>query len=655
MQTFNFGIDEKGKIWPGFSTAVCLTENGLYMRMNDKGKVITGITAYNKITELEKKYKDNNEKYQSEIKEYFIGKTVVAQYGNYRYYRIGDVLMDKNVNNTSINYTDAEGKTSTITLKNYYQTQYRISIKNDDQPLFVDEKSAKDDESKKRYLIPELLYLTGIGELEEKEKAPIIAKSKIHPVIKMKKIEKGFTYFTQNKQKKIKRKNKVLDLPSPNEVRKEWGITFGDKFKEVEARTLNIPLLEFKDLMTEKPQMINGRFRLKRDVKPIHFDNSNCVLITFNDIVNLAKNDCDQLNKASNEFGIKFKMPELITLKSTNKEELLDELKQVKLYSVKKMIIVVVDVKTKDLYPFIKDYLYTVVGIASQFMLHDESQNKGGSPKQNMSYYSSVLNQMVVKAKGELFRIHFCNEVETGPSMIVGLDSYKTKEGNKYILSASYNRTFNRYYTDFAIAKNTSEDNTLCELFRNCLNYFFKINGNHYPKYIIIYRQIRNDSENRKILKSEVAKLKDFMSGDEDKIPFKKGYNPRLTFFTVNQKPDLQFYENSPNGYKNIPMGTVIDQDVIYPDCFEFYMQCSSFDRGCIPPVHYLCIYNDNDDLTFNDYEDITYKQSYYYWNWPGPVRIPTALKNVEVAHSFCQKNIVHEIKENLKNSPYFI
>ena len=33
-----FGRDGKGKIWHGYSTAVCITENGLFLRINDKNQ-----------------------------------------------------------------------------------------------------------------------------------------------------------------------------------------------------------------------------------------------------------------------------------------------------------------------------------------------------------------------------------------------------------------------------------------------------------------------------------------------------------------------------------------------------------------------------------------------------------------------------------------
>jgi hypothetical protein len=67
-------------------------------------------------------------------------------------------------------------------------------------------------------------------------------------------------------------------------------------------------------------------------------------------------------------------------------------------------------------------------------MLHDE-KNRRGKPKQSMSYYGTILNQMVVKTNGELFR-KFTEKLVNMPSMIMGIDSSRAKEGGmKYVLS----------------------------------------------------------------------------------------------------------------------------------------------------------------------------------------------------------------------------
>ena len=652
-----FGRDGKGKIWHGYSTAVCITENGLFLRINDKNKMITGKTAYEKMSELSKKYNGNtnNENYLRDIKTFFINKTVVAQYGNFRAYRIGDVLIDKNIINTTINITNTEGKSETLSLKNYYKMQYNINIKNDNQPLFIDIDSMKSEENKKRYIVPELVYLTGIDELEERDRADIIAKSKFQPSIKVKKIEKGMSYLTQKNKKIINKKNKKTELPSPDEIRQEWGIVFSDNFVEVTGRCLNLPDLEFGGSKPEKPQISHGRFRQKRDISGVNFDNNNCCLITFNSLVSLAKIDCDNLCKACGAFGINFKLPTLFKLNSTKNNEIINELRSLKIDNNKKIVIVILDRNTKNLYPLIKDYLYTEKGITSQFMLHDENPNKGGKKKQNMSYYSAVLNQMVVKAKGELFRLHFCKNLDSGPSMIIGIDTSKISGGTKYVISSSYNRKFNKFFTDIGNGKNTLDDKTLYNLLKNCLDNFVKVNNGYKPETIIIYRQGGNDKQTEKIMRNELPNILDLFSGDETKNCFEKNYIPKLTMFTVNKKTDLKFFEKNNNGYRNIPMGTVIDQGVISPDLFEFYLQCPDVDRGCASPVHFLCVYNNNENMSINDFEDISYKQSFYYWNWPGPIRVPAALKYAEVANTFSNKYLTHEVKNELKDSPYFI
>jgi len=633
-------------IWNGYSTAVTITESGLFLRINDKNRLISGKTVLDKMKEFEMKYKTSEER-SREISEYFIGKTVIATYGNFRAYRIGEINFDRDVNNTIFNI-EKEGKKTPISIKEYYKQQYNITIKNDNQPMLIEEipRNKRDDEKKVlRYLVPELCYLSGIDELSERDRSEIIMKSKFQPSQKVQKIEKGFSYLKKTEKKKIKKKDKNVELKSPNDIRLEWGINIGDNFVEVEAQCIPVPELEFGD-KKEVPQLRNGRFRQQRDFNPINFDDHNCMLITFENLVNLAKNDCEQMKIAGKNLGVNFNLPKLEKIFNKYEESLLNDLSKINYNSGKKIAIIVLDKNTKHLYPIIKNYLYTQGGITSQCMLHDENP-KGGRKKQNLSYYSAVLNQMVVKVKGELFRINFTEKISNNPSMIIGIDSTRAKEGRKYVLSASFNRSFNKFYTDFKIEK--PGENALGYLIKSALEHFEKVNNNSLPKTVIIYRQGGNEKQTERIIKNELPKI---IKGFED---YKQNYSPKLSVFGVNKKTDLKFFEKNNGGYRNIPAGTVIDKDVITPDVFEFYLQCPEVDKGTGSPVHFLCLYNNNDELSINDFEEITYRQSYYYWNWSGPIRIPAALKYAEVANTFCGKNIKGTIRENLMDSPYFI
>ena len=643
------------RIWAGYSTAVTITENGLFLRLNDKNKLITGKSAYEKMMEIGRRFGNNlrSEESQREISEYFKGKTVIATYGNYRAYRIGEVSFDRNIDNLEFEI-EKEGKKSKINIKNYYKQQYKIDLKYPEQPLLIEEAPRRrnnnpDNSPVIRYLIPELVFLTGIDELDERDRAEIISKSKFNPGEKIKRIEKGFSYLTNKEKKKVKKKGNDVELHSPDEIRSEWGINFGQNFVEVEAQCLPLPRLQFEN-ENKEVQLRNGRFRQQRDYKPISFDKNNCMLITFGKLVNLAQKDCEAMTTAGKNLGVGFKLPQLEKISNTKHDDLLNELKKINYNDGKIIVIVVLDRDTKNLYPFIKDFLYTQGGLTSQFMLHDENP-RGGRKKQNLSYYSAVLNQMVVKSHGELFKMEFSEKITKEPSMIIGIDSTKTKDGMKYVLSASFNRNFNKFYTDFKVDK--ENDSALVSLIKSSLDYFKSANKNLKPTSIIIYRQGGNEKQTERMMRNELPKVLELFSGKDG--GYEKDYKPKLSIFSVNKKTELKFFERRNNAYINLPSGTVIDRQVISPELFEFYLQCPEVDRGTGSPVHFLCIYNDNEDLTINDFEEITYKQSFYYWNWCGPIRIPAALKYAEVANTFCGKNIKGEVLSKLKDSPYFI
>ena len=104
------------------------------------------------------------------------------------------------------------------------------------------------------------------------------------------------------------------------------------------------------------------------------------------------------MTKSAQAFRLQFDLPELNIIKHIKKDELIKDLEKINFNNGKIMIIIILDQDTKNLYPTIKDYIYSQIGIASQCILHDE-KIRINTIKFNMSYYSSVLNQMVTKAK----------------------------------------------------------------------------------------------------------------------------------------------------------------------------------------------------------------------------------------------------------------
>lgn len=268
---------------------------------------------------------------------------------------------------------------------------------------------------------------------------------------------------------------------------------------------------------------------------------------------------------------------------------------------------------------------------------------------------------MVVKANGELFKIQFCEEIDKNPSMVIGIDYSKIREGTRYIVTSTYNRRFNKVYTDMKINKKNEENENeiknkaLIDLIKGALDFFKSSNSNLKPSTIIIYMKGGTERQVEKSIRFVLPDILKIFSGKKDDNCYEEGYNPKLTIFSVNKRTELKFFEKNKNGYKNISLGSVIDQKVINPDVFEFYLQCPEVQLGTASPVHFLCIYNNNEDITFEDFERITFYLSFYYWNWTGPIRIPAVLKYAELANSFNSKNLKNEVLKNLKSSPYFI
>ena len=647
---------KKCKIWNGYSTNVLITERGLLLQIIDKNIMITGLTAYEKMKEISQKYGNDikNENSKKDIMAFFKGRTLITQYGNYRSYKIGDIDFDRTVENTTFNIEEKDGTQNTISIKDYYESKYKIVFKYDDQqPLFIEE-NKNEKNSKLKYLIPELLYITGNDELDIKEKEDffLMNKKMSTPYEKLKKLTKGISYLTKEEKKRIVKNGENVEFPSPKDIKEQWGINFSENFLELRGGVLPLPQIKFFEKNFEEIKLISGKFKIQKVLTPMTFDEKNCLLLTFKNLVDIAKNDCEQITKSAQAFGLQFSLPELHIIEHTKKNEIIPDLEKINFNSGKKMAMIVLDQNTRNLYPTIKDYIYSQAGIASQCMLHDE-QARPNINKFSMSYYSAVLNQMVVKAQGELFEIKFCDKLSKGKSMIIGIESSRFKDKIKYHLSASYNENLNKFYNDGKSA-NIKENHidTLLFLLKNALDHFSKNNKNTLPETVIIYREgMYNDLSNDKFVKNEIIEIEKFFKGN-----YRENYKPKLTVFNVNKRTNLKFFEKlEKDSYKSVPIGTCIDDEVTTPDLFEFYLQCMEYEKGVSIPVQYLCLFNNNEDLTMTDFEEITFNQSYYRWNSSGPTRIPVALANAEEMNRYHSKYLTHDVLNSLKDSPYFI
>ena len=640
-------IDDKAKKLNGYTTSSIITSSGLYLRVADKNKFISGLTAFDKIEE----FKTGGIYDKQKVKEYFTGKSVLTNYGNLKVYKIEGITFDKKPDNTSIPIKKNDGTNIDITLINYYKEKYSIDIKHKNQPLLIMYEE-KNNENKgnlnRRYLIPELVYLCGIDD-DHNNKNNIRQKisQKLNPYEKMEKIKEINKILVNNNNKYFKKNNssEKIKLESPNEIREKWGLEFGN-FQTLKGRVLPLPDIKFGNNDNYNMNK-EGKFQQKTFYKSFNLKNNLWIILTSK--IENGERTFQNLIKCSKQMGINIEKPIIEKIDGRNINQFISKLKTIDLNNGKKIALIILDKYSKIYYPSLKYYLCEQIGIASQCILWEKAE------RQNLSYWSNVLKQMEAKLCAQPFDLIIDQNLRKNPTMIVGI--FISKIGNKkirIIMTSSYSYELSNFYTQIKEVEISNKDDYIFDMMRRAIDYFKKIFNNCVPNYIIIYRKGGNEKQTQLIYLNEVTTLKSFFSNESQYFNENQKI-PLWSFISVNKKTELKFFQNNNNELKNPPSGTVIDTDIINDDFYDFYIQPQYVNMGSATPVHYHCLF-DSTGMPLEIMEKITYNMTYYYWNWSGPIREPAALKFADTCNNFIGKiQIGENINDKLKNSPYYI
>lgn len=95
-----------------------------------------------------------------------------------------------------------------------------------------------------------------------------------------------------------------------------------------------------------------------------------------------------------------------------------------------------------------------------------------------------------------------------------------------------------------------------------------------------------------------------------------------MTVVIVTKRLDEKFYHND-NGIKNIPGGTSVQDTVTKNQRMNFYLQAQDVNMGTAKTPHYDCLMNEM-NLGIDLLRKITYNLCMLYYNWNGPVKVPS-------------------------------
>lgn len=614
----------------GYSTSVMLTESGALFRAGVKHKYVNSLNCLQYIKHIENQKKRDLS--NIEIKNIFHNKSIMCNYGQFKTYKITDVIFDTCPEELYIDYRVDDKRKEQITLSKYYSLQYSKELMKT-KFIFIYENK----QHHIIHLIPELCLLTGMDEEAKANfelKKEMIKISNIDANTRVKKTLEVREFF--NCKEKFKYKS------SPYDVSQKWGLKIEPTIEEFPGHCIKNP---YKIYQNNIVNLDSSNLSKKTELKANDEIISEYSFIIFGKNENIIDKLFSNLKISSESIGISnenIKLEKKIIMKENNLKEWKYKVKEEFFTNNKhKFGIVIVDGFTKSYYNDIKDYFKTL-GVLSQFIQESTIKNKTND------VFPKILKQIVAKMNIKLFTIDFNESILKPPSCIVGIES-----NNKFVsMVMTYDKHLCLYLNAYKeIDVNCSNINTeigkiIGELLYDLL-IKYKQKVNFFPNEMIIYRSGTNESSIKRIIDFESPKIQFIMNK----------YSPETNYLVCVSisKKDLNLFTKNSNikdEYEYPKSGLVVDSGFTKADSYEFYLQpCNK--SGI--PVYYKVIYlKCLEKMPMEILQKITYYLCFYFWNWDNSIKVPSCLKFAEkqLKQIFDYKCEVHP---NINDKAYYI
>ena len=607
---------------PGFTTSFMETDNGHFLNVTLKNKIIQNYTILEYLDYYYEGYK-KDKNIQKEINKDLKGRIFKASYSS-KSYHIEEFNFDLSPVNKTINY---EGKSRNLV--EFHEIKHEKKIKVLNQPLIkVTQTNGKD-----LFFVPELCAFLGLEDSDTKNglfMKQLANYTKLEPNVRVKKTNEFIKLLDDD----------TTDDDHPISAKKKKEL-YGIEIKP----TSNL----FDAYYMEETKLLGGKFKGKnKAVKssdrtfPVleAVDMTNWVCIYEKKSYDDAGKFSDTLIKASRAYDFKIKEPEWAEL--PNNSKIKDWINKVEEYfpqdeeSNYDFVVFLLGKNDDKLYTALKSHSLCRNGYISQ-VVKLNSLRKG-----SMSVCSKILLQINAKLGGISYKINLDKEIKDKRLMIVGVDSSHIKGMRTGIaMVASINDSFTDFYNKEEIIK---EENKAQLKF--CVSSFLeeavaefkkqKINNKEYPGGIVIYRQ-GVSLQQKEYLKDEIALI--------DECCKDKGI--KYYYILVNTKTTFKFFEKTNNGYINPHSGLLIINGITNKKYFEFYLQPQEVTQGSATPSCFHVAYGNLDCPAM--IPKLTFDLCHIYSNWQGTVRIPNVIKSAEKLAKITAKYTLSELNTNLK------
>ena len=303
-------------------------------------------------------------------------------------------------------------------------------------------------------------------------------------------------------------------------------------------------------------------------------------------------------------------------------------------------------------YGELKKFVFLEFNCASQIARRKllSKNNKGA-----MSAASKIVMQMNVKNGHPLWTVLNDHPAWRENTVAVGgLANSKGKKGSTLAFSGTINQDLNSYFSDCKQIKSKEDDAKAlyAGIFTQWLQNWFMNNNKKLPRVIVVYREGLNEVQARHRMEEEIIGMHQTIEKVRAKTK-QPEYKPTIVYILVNKKPNSRIFEGDNKGknqsFCNPEPGSIIFED-LSQGFKEFHLASATVREGTCTPVSFKIGYENNPDFPLDAIAELTYNQTYCYYNWTGSVRVPATIQNANKLAKLYSE-IGDELKTAEKNS----
>ncbi|GIY90905.1 protein argonaute-3 [Caerostris darwini] len=596
-----------------------LTATGFYQ----KGSVIDYIAEFLSIRDVRQIYeKGLRDSDIARLRKELKGIRIAVTHLRYRRkYRIVNVSRES-ANKLEFTSENSDGRTVKQTIAKYFETTYR-------RLQFPHLPCLQVNPEKKRIFIP--LEVCEIEEgqhckkkLDEKQTAEMIKFTAKPPKQRFDKVRESLKTANFNQDPCVR----------------EFGMKVSTEPLDLEGRVIEAPNVRYHQEQKIKPRDGSWDMRGQKYFKGAEIE--RWVLLSFANPrfcgIPKLENFASLLCKIASEQGIRIRQPENIEVIDNRRQSVRSVLINVKKQYDANLAVVVVPAMNKSVYGEVKQAAETVLGLATQ-CIKEESVVKKCSPP----LVSNLCQKINAKTGG------INNSLTPGetppllrkPIIIIGADvthpgpSHEIKPSIAACVGSMDSHP-SRYAVTISAQTNVNEKKEAIEIILNLkemvlelLKAFYRNTRGLKPEKIIFYRDGVSEGQFHQVRRHEVKCIREACR------TLGQDYQPGITFIVVQKRHHVRFMPQDDRSgagkMRNIPPGTIVDNTVVHPLNFDFFL-CSHFGlQGTSRPCHYTVIEDDN-DFTADDLQKLTYYLCHTYVRCTKSISSPAPVQYAHLA-----------------------